>query len=276
MPPGFRILTDLRALWARRDTIRFLTVGHLKAGHRDKVLGHLWNLLDPLGFMLVYYFVFGVLFGMAGGGARRSGEFMIYIFVGLIVWRFINAAVSQAAGCIRSNRGIIHEINFPKGVFPASITFAHLYDLLWGLAVLLGAILISGFALSIHVLWLPVLLAVLCLFVLGLSLLFACVGTFFADTSNVLNVVMRLWFYCSPIFYYVRGEQSLLKNHPTLAVYYMFNPVACFFESFRDVLLYARGPEFGRLGYAALISVLIFVIGLAAFSRNEGRFVKYV
>ena len=107
----------LRGLYARRETIRYLVTANLKAGHRDKVLGNLWNLLDPLLSLSVYYLVFGVLFRQASGGA---GNYLVYLFIGILSWRFLDGAVSQAVNSIRGNRGLVHEINFPKAVFPIS------------------------------------------------------------------------------------------------------------------------------------------------------------
>ena len=130
--PFAELWRRLRQLYARRETVRFLVGANLKAGHRDKVLGHLWNLLDPAMFMLVYFFVFGVLFKMSERG--KPGAFMIYIFVGVLSWRFLAGAVAEATNCVRGNRGLIHEINFPKAIFPISIGLSRMYDFLWGLA----------------------------------------------------------------------------------------------------------------------------------------------
>ncbi len=270
----------LGALYARRETIVFLTMSNLKSGHRDKVLGNLWNLLDPLMFMLVYYFVFGVLFRLAGGG--RDAQFMLYILIAVLVWRFVQGAVSQGATCIRGNRGLIHEINFPKGVFPVSVALSRFYDLLWGLLVLLVAMIVTGTWPTLHALWLPVLLLLTFLFVMGLVFIVAFLGVFFADTSNVLEVVLRLLFYLSPIFYYVRPKPGLdpehvfLHNHPTLWQVYMLNPIAVLFECVRDVLLWGDSPEPRMMIYLAAVSIGLCVIGFVVFSRGEGTFAKYI
>jgi ABC-type polysaccharide/polyol phosphate export permease len=271
----------LRRLWARRETIRFLTSSNLKAGHRDKVLGHLWNLLDPLMFMLVYYFVFGVLFKLAGGG--RSVQFMLYILVGILTFRFISGTINQAANCVRGNRGLIHEINFPKAVFPISVTLSRLYDFVWGMIVIGIFLVLGGVWPTVQFLWLPLLVGLMFLFTLGAALVVAYLGAFFADTTNVINVVLRLLFYCSPIFYFVRPKPEIpprtkifLYQHEVIHTVYMLNPIACFFETFRDALLWGDMPEPRMLLYTAAISILFFIVGFAVFTRGEGNFAKYV
>ena len=276
-------------LWARRETVRYLTSSNLKAGHRDKVLGHLWNLLDPLMFMLVYYFVFGILFNQVGG--QRSADYMLYLFIGLLAWNFISGSIQQATLCIRSNRGLILEINFPKTVFPVSVALARLYDYVWGIVILFVFLIAAGVWPTWHVLWLPVLIIIALLFTTGVSMIVAYLGAFFADTSNVVNVALRLMFYCSPLFYYVRDvtktvvengvSKEIVVHHalihnPLYWNIYMSNPVACMFECLRDVLLWGREPDPRLLAYAATVSVVIFLAGFAIFSKNEGKFAKYI
>lgn len=271
------LLERARAIWARRETIRFLTQASLAAAHRHKVLGHLWNLLDPLLFMLVYFFVFGVLFGIVRGSGRPI-EFMLYILTGLITYRFISGTISECANCIRANRGLIHEINFPKAVFPISVALGRLYDYVWGMVVLSVFMLLSGHWPSVHVLWLPLIAGLMLLFALGAGFLIAYVGAFFADTTNVIGVAMRLLFYCSPVFYFVRdrGPYRAMFHDETLRFFYMLNPLVAFFECTRDALLWGTLPQSALLGYAALCSILLCLAGFAVFTRGEGTFAKYI
>ena len=274
------LLERFRQVWARRATIRYLTSSSLKAGHRDKVLGHLWCLLDPLMFMLVYYFVFGILFNLAGGG--RSIQFMLYILIGIMTFQFISAVINQAASCIRANRGLIHEINFPKAVFPISVTLSRLYDFLWGMVVIFAFLLLAGTWPTIQFLWLPLLIALMVLFAMGAAFIVAYLGAYFADTTNVVGVAMRLLFYCSPIFYYIRPKpgipdnQVFLYKHELAHTLYMLNPIAGFFECFRDALLWGDVPDMKLLLYITAVSIVVALIGFAIFTKGEGAFAKYV
>lgn len=277
---AFTLRQQVRALWARRETVRYLTTATLKAGHRNKVLGHLWNILDPLMFMLVYFFVFGILFGLAGGG--REYHFMLYLLIGVLGYRFIAVTTSRSTICIRSNRGLIHEINFPKAVFPVSVALSSLYDFCWGLLLIVVFLLCGGYWPTIHYLWVPVLVALVVLFSLGVGFWVAYLGAFYADMANVIDVILRLLFYTSPIFYYVRlkpgvpEEHVLMHDHLTMQTIYLLNPVACFLECFRDAMLWGCMPEPRLLLCAVGFTVPVLVIGFIAFGRVEGRFAKYV
>ena len=116
------------------------------------------------------------------------------------------------------------------------------------------------------------------LFSLGVGFVVAYLGAFFADTANVVNVAMRLLFYCSPIFYFVRdrGENKAMFHDETIRFVYMLNPIACFFECFRDAVLWGETPELRLLVYTAIIAPLVCVVGFAIFCKGEGKFAKYV
>lgn len=266
------LLSRAGEVLGRRETIWSLVTSNLRAGHRDKALGHLWNLLDPLMFVGVYFVVFGLLFNQ--GRAAGRGTFIIYLSIGVLAFRFFEGTILQAANCIKANRGLIHEIRFPKAVFPIAVSLSRLYDLLWGLLVLIPLLLAAGVPLTLHILWAVPLIFLFLLFTSGLAFLAAYLGAFFADTSNVVSVALRLLMYLSPTFYYARGEHALIPEK--YRIFYMANPLACFFEGLRDALLWGRLPEAGMVVYVAVVSLVVFAVGFGVFVSGEGRFAKYV
>lgn len=267
----------LRRVWQRRETIRYLYQSNLKAGHRDKVLGHVWCLLDPMLFIGVYFLVFGILFGQTS--RSRSSDFLLYLVIGVLSWRFLDTVVHQSTLCIRSHRGLIQAISFPKAVIPIAICISRLYDYLWGL-VAFGMILVVMKAdVSVHLLWTPLLIALQFVFVAGCAFIVAYLGAYYADTANVVQAGMRIWFYTSPIFYYATpqpGDVPGMIKDPTIQTLYMLNPMASFFDAYRHSILYGLPPAPWVLGYVIGVSLAMFLIGFLVFTRGEGEFSKYV
>ncbi len=263
----------------RRETIRYLVSSNLKAGNRDKLLGHLWNLLDPLLFIGVYYLVFGNIFAQGKSG---RGTFIIYLSIGVLTWRFIDGAVEQATNCVRGSRGLIHEISFPKAVFPISVCFSRLYDLLWGLLVLLVVVLISGqfdhdLLPTVQVVWVFPLLVFTLALTLGFSFIASYLGAFFADTANIVTIVMRVLMYVSPTFYYDHADHGVHSRIPESWLHiYMLNPVTCLFDALRDAMLWGVVPDMKVMAYAAVSSVAILLVGFCLFAFGEGKFAKYI
>lgn len=271
------LLGMLQALYARRETIRFLTVSSLKAGHRDKILGHLWSILDPLMFMLVYYFIFGALLRTVLGSVRPI-DYMLYMLMGILVFHFIETTVGMSSTTIRANRGIIHEINFPKAIFPISLALTRLYDLVLGLVVLAIMLVLNGILPTIHYAWIPLLLAVTLLFATGAALIVSYLGAFFADTSNVTGIALRLLFYLCPILYFARarGGHGVEIHNVALRFWFFANPVTDLIECWRDAMIWGMAPDWRLLSYVIAFSLGLTIAGLAVFRAGEGNFAKYI
>ena len=264
----------LRRVLGCGEMIRLLTWSQLASGHRDKLLGNVWSLLDPLLTLAVYYLVFGIGFRQAADSPR---EFVLYLFLGIVVWRFFSESINQATGCLRSQRGLILAADFPKAVIPISICTARLYDLAWSLAVVAGAAWLLGTQFTSQVVWLVPILALLFALTLGLSFLVAYTGLFFADTANVVGAFLRLWVLVSPIFYFARshhGRPGIVP--PGLLDYYMLNPMAGLLEASREVLIWQSAPRGADLAYVAGVALGLLTLGFVVFARGEGRFAKYV
>ncbi len=269
-----RTLHSLKRVCRSGETIRLLTSTQLKAGNRDKLLGYLWSLFDPLLTLAVYYLVFGIGFRQAGDA---PGEFVLYLFTGIVAWRFFGDSVAQATGCLRSNRGLILASNFPKAVIPVSICIARTYDLLWAMLVVLGIAWWSGNPPGVSLLWLPGILAIQFMLTLGVALLIAHLGLFFADTANLIAAFLRLWVLVSPIFYFAKSEHGRVGIiPPELIDYYMLNPIAGLLGAYRSILIWSEPPNLAELGYVAGFAVVTLVGGFVLFARGEGMFAKYV
>ncbi|MBK7950064.1 MAG: ABC transporter permease [Deltaproteobacteria bacterium] len=264
----------LRRLLARGETIRLLTRAQLAAGHRDKLLGNVWSLLDPLASLAVYYLVFGIGFRQAGASPKT---FVLHLFLGIVVWRFVAESIAQATTALRSQRGLVLAADFPKAVIPIAICCARLYDLLWALVVVGLAAGSMGTRLSLEILWLPALLGLAFAFTLGVCFVVARIGLFFADTVNVVGAGLRLWVLVSPIFYFARSEHGHAGIVPPgLLDYYMLNPIAGLLGAVRDVLIWRSAPRADDLGTVLAWSVGALVLGFVFFARAEGRYAKSV
>ena len=270
----FGLLHTAHGVFSRRETTGYLIRSNLKAGHRDKLLGNLWSLLEPLLFMGVYYLVFGLGFRQAGDNPI---EFVIYLSIGFLTFRFTEGCAAQAATCVRANQGLVAQVPFPKAILPVALCVSRLYDFVWGLTALLIALPFLDHTPTLQAAWLLALLPLQLLFCMGLAYVVAWVGVFFLDTSNIVAIIMRLLFFLSPIFYFatdVGGRKGLVP--PDLLPWYRLNPLVGFMDGYRDALLWGRAPTPEALAQMAAVSLGCLLIGFILFARAEGQYAKYV
>lgn len=278
------VLGDIKELAQRRAVIGHFVSAELKTGHRDKVLGNLWQLIDPLTFMLVFYVVWSIILG------RRGPDFMAYLLSGIVTFQMFQDSVIASSSVLKTQVRLIREVYFPKAALPTAVTLARLYDFAWALGAL-GLLLVylihhqshatpaelakieHPISFGWHVIWLLFAVAILFMFSLGCAYLSAIAGALFRDTPNILAFVFRIWFYLSPLFYY---PEEVQRNATLRKVYllYRINPFTHYFRLIRGALIYNEAPTLDGTLYIVGVSVLALVIGFAVFSRYESVVIK--
>ena len=133
-----------------------------------------------------------------------------------------------------------------------------------GLVLLLVLVAAYGVPVTPHWLWVPAIVTVLLVFVLGLGLACAALNVFYRDVDPAIRLFTQVWFYASPVIY-----PSTLVPEQWRWLYYA-NPMAGVIDALRDVLLHGRSPGL-TLVAAAAIAVVTLVAGYGFFKRVEGR-----
>jgi len=253
----------LAELMRRRDLISYLATSGLKAEHKNSFLGYLWWLLDPFLNVAIYYFVVVIVFHRPGGA-----EFGMYLVSGMIVWRWLGATVSSASKSIISQSAIISQVYLPKSIFPISAAFTHFINFGFGLVIVFLFFLYFHFIPGINVFWLPLVIAVQLVFMLAISFPISFLSVFIRDVDNLVQHIMRLWFFGSPVIWHVemiheRG-QWLLEINP------MYHLLACY----RNILINNLPPDYSALIWITAISAAGIFFMLYFFKHKEHLILK--
>jgi lipopolysaccharide transport system permease protein len=237
----------------------------MKAENKNKVLGFLWSFLDPLLLFFIYMILVHVIFG------RGGPQFPVLLFISLLSWKWFASSLSRSVNSITARVGLIQSVRFPLAILPLSGVIIGFFDWLFGFAILIPMLFIFEASFTVNVLWLPVLLLIEFVGTIGVCLIMAVWGTYLSDLGNIIQFVIRLCFYLSPILYSV--EETVPERLRTL--YLLGNPFAGLLESYKNVLILGTPPnEYALVGTAA--GCVAFLIGLWYFSRNEYKLVKAI
>lgn len=277
-------MTALADLRDSRELVYNLTLREIRGKYRRTVLGHAWSLINPLASLLIFTAVFGVLLRLTVPVGHPSGlkVFALWLTCGLLPWNFFNNAVSFGMGSLVANSNLVSKVYFPREVLVGSLVFSWDLTLAIELSVLSAVMLAWG---AVSLAWLPVALlfgVVLTAFALGIGLVLAVANVYFRDTSHLVNILMQIWFYATPVVYplsYVKQAQIKLdaKNiwpfhhHWPIQTIYQLNPMERFLEVFRALLYDNRWPDWQDSVYCVVAATLTLVVGYAIFRRYEGR-----
>jgi len=256
--------------------LRNLVVRDLKARYKSSVLGILWSVLNPLFLMLVFTVVFSVM------GGNQIRQYPVFVLVGLIPWNFFSGALTSGTISITGNSALVKKVYFPRELLPASALLSNLVNFLFAFAVLVVLLYAFGIGLTIHALWVPVLLLTQLIFTLGLCLLLGSLTVFYRDVLMILEVVVLAWFFVTPVFYSLEmfGDTVTLLGltfNPAQIMRWV-NPMASIIDGYRTVLWGTYGSN-GPVGMNAAYllrtfgtSVIVLIVGYAVFVRLNPLF----
>ena len=278
-------------LWRTRELLVHLTRSDIKVKYKNSALGLLWSMVAPLMQLAIFWLVFGFIL--------KNGypNFVIFLFAGLIVWNFFQGSLMTSTGIIVERAGIVKKVSFPREILPLSTVGAQIFYFSMQAVALVAVFLILQQSPDWSLIWLliPAMAALLAL-AAGFSVLLSAINVKLRDTHHLVEVLLQLWFWLTPIVYpYEKISAKLHEWH--IAWLYLANPVTPIVLTFQRVLyphlvvtstvtpppvpptlpvLPTWAPSTYALLDAALfvIGVALLVIAVAVFGRLEGNFAE--
>jgi len=238
----------------------------LRQKYKGSALGVLWYLINPLVLMAAYYLMFGVIFEVGD-----QQHYPLFLLVGLIVWIFFSQAVMSAAPSLLEQGALVRKARFPRETIPASVVTVQLVTFVALIALLTPITIAIRGTLDVALVLLPLVLACLFAFVLGLALAVSILHAYFRDVAPILSAALLPWFFLSPIFFDPADLPRFSDEQALLFVLEWVNPVAPFIVAVRDVIYGGVVPEASVLAYVAVAGALALAGGLALFRRMQGE-----
>lgn len=267
---GTTLVKRFYELIEMRDLLWNLAWRDIRVRYRQSVLGIGWAMFIPLSMMLVFTFIFSRVIQV-----KTDIPYAIFAYCGLLPWNFFSASTTSAANSLVANRSLVTKIYIIGEVFPLSCILASFVDFLVGAIILAG--LMVGFSLTgqpINITWTVILvfmvLTVQIIFTIGISFFLAMGNLFFRDVRYVYSVVIMLWMFASSVVY------PMKTSDPKLQFILNLNPMTPILNTYRDVLLRGKLPEWSAFGCSAVVAVVIFLAGWVIFYKMQYKFAEKV
>ena len=244
--------------------IIYATKSNLKTEVANSYLNWLWWILDPLCFMLVYTFIVEIVF------KTSEPNFPVFVLIGLTVWNFFNTNTNSSVKLIASNKSIVTKVYIPKYVLTLVKMFTNLFKMMisWGLILIM--MLLFKVPYTFYMLqFLPVLI-VLFILSFGISTILMHFGVFVEDLNNVMNILLKLVFYMSGIFYAI----STRVPDPFNRILLNLNPIALIIDSFRKAFLTGSLINYRMLCIWLIVGIVLSIIGIKTVQKYENSYAK--
>jgi teichoic acid transport system permease protein len=255
-----RLRDYLRMVWQRREFAYNLASGQFRAQHMDTLLGNLWQLINPILLIAIYYLIFGVL--LAGARGELGPENYIgFLAVGVFIYSYQQRAISAGASSIIGNLGLIRSLQFPRAVLPASTVIKEVLGFGSSLVVMVLVMAVTGEGFHVQMLWFPVAFVLITAFAFGGALVTARMTEAVRDTRNLLPFVFRLLFYMSGVLY---DPNRFIRNRPSLQELdwmFLLNPFYVYVSLARESMMSTFQPADQVLLWAFSIGWAVVALG---------------
>lgn len=259
------MIRNIQELWRYRALVWALVCRHLNARYRGSLLGFVWSFLNPLCLIAVYALVFRFYIRF-----DHVEHYTLFLFTGLLPWIWFSSGLLEATAAISGGGSLITKAMFPPHILPTVAVLTNLANFLFAVPLLLGFMVLSGVPITGSIVWLPVVVIVELLLLLGFSFALAALNVHYRDIQHILGNLMTLLFFLCPILYPVSSVPEQFRF--TLVL----NPIALFTEMYQRIFLEGLMPDLAQLGFVTSIALLFFVLGNLIFNRYRESFAELV
>jgi ABC-2 type transport system permease protein len=235
--------------------------------YTTSALGYLWSIIDPLLMAAIYYFVFTVVFHR---GAVSQEPYIVFMLVALLPWTWFSGNISDATRAFRQEAKLIRSVKIPRTIWVLRQVCSKGIEFLISLPVLAFFALITLKAPNLGaLLYLPLAIVLQVVLTVGLNFIIAPLSVFLRDLERIVKLATRLLFYGAPVLYHLK------ITNPTLHFLYGLDPLAGILDLYR-ACFFPQVLDWGYVLTAAIVSVVVFAIGVAVFKRSVPRVLKEI
>ena len=248
---------ELALVWGLRE---------IRVRYKQSLLGVTWAILQPLVLMIVFTLVFSQF-------ARVPTDnipYPIFSYTALLPWTLFSTAISFSVPSLVNNLNLVVKTYFPREVLPIGAVGASFFDYLVASSIFIVMLIYYRIELTWAVLWLPVVLSIQLILVLGIGFMGSALNVLYRDIRFIVPLGLQIWLYLTPVIYPVSAvpEQYLQ--------FYMLNPMAGIITAYREIILYGQPPTWSYLAISGVEALFIFFIGYWIFKKLEASFADII
>lgn len=257
----------LADIWAYRELFYYFVWRDVKVRYKQTIFGVLWAILQPFMMMLTFTLV------RRGLNIPSSDlPYPIFAYSGLMFWNIFSSGLTNAANSLITNSRIVKKIYFPRLIIPTSSVLVAVFDFFMAFIVFFLLLLYyQPYINPFRVIFLyPLALFITIVSTSGMGYFLASWNVKYRDFKYAVPFLVQMLLFVSPIIY----SSSVFKGD---LVQYAFaiNPVAGAVNLARAC--FSDAPiEWHLIGVSIISTIIVFVVGVYVFRKNESYFADIV
>lgn len=244
-----------------------LTLGwqDVRQSYRRSALGQIWITIG-MGVMIASIgIVFGIIFG------TPMAIFLPHLASGIILWGLLAGIITDGSQAFIAAEGMIKQIPLPKLAHVVRVVWRNILTTGHNIIIFPWVLVAVGGSIGWQLVLFPFGLLIAVLSVSGLALILAVFATRFRDVPPIVNSVVTVAFYITPVIWMADSLGDNELAHLLLGL----NPFYHLLQVARLPLL-GQSPTIENWGLALLSAGVFWFIGLFIFKKFENRIAYWV
>ena len=243
-----------------------------KATYQSHYLGLIWQFLNPLIQIAIYYLIFGL--GLNQGRTIHGVPYIVWMLIGIIPWFFISKSILGGSDSVYKKVNLVSKMKFPISILPSINMMGNIVSYWWMMLILLLVMFFIGLWPTIY--WVQYIYYFVCMiaFLFAIGILNSTITVLIRDYHIMLQSIMRLLFYISGAIWNIENQ-----NLPVwLVKLIQLNPIYYVISGFRDSFLsqewFWQKPTLTLIFWGSVLIILL--VGTHVHMKFRSRFVDFI
>lgn len=188
----------------------------------------------------------------------------------VVPFQIVLLSCTSAMNAVSLREPILLNMRFDRMLIPPAAVMTETLAFAASFTLFPLMMLVYGVGPSAALLWLPVVVASTLALAFGAAWPAALLGVWYPTVKVFATQALRILFFAAP------GLVALSEMSDEVKRYIVINPLTGLFESFRHVFLYGDSPEFWQLAYPAAFGLVLTLVFLPLYRREQRHFAKIV
>jgi lipopolysaccharide transport system permease protein len=247
-----------------RDVLTVLAISDLRVRYGRGGMRAVKWFLDPFAALGVYLVLIAVVLDVGSGAPG------LVLVCAVLPFQLVVMTVTNAMASVPNRASIIVNMAFPRMLLPLSSLATEGIAFTASLVMLPLMMVIYGVGPTPAILWLPVALALTVALAVALAYPSALFGIWWPELMPFALSFLRAFFFLAPGLVALSAITGVARDWIPL------NPLTGLFELYRHAVIYGSSPPAWEILYPLGIAVLVGVLGLSLYRREQSSLAKLV
>lgn len=236
-----------------------------KMKDQSSFFGLVWSFLNPILMLTILFVIFQFRMG------QDIDNYAVYLLVGVVQYTHFSNTTGSALSIISTMKNLSSNAIFPKEIMVIGSVLADVFEFVVSILFCLIMCWAMGIQLTWALLFLPVIILLQILFTLWVSLLLSVIYVFVRDVRHIYQVILRMLFFVTPIFYDISMIGDGLGK-----ILVLLNPLTHLVQFGRTIIIDGSLPPFALIAIVFTINLFLVHLALVLFRKSEPRFAEYL